>query len=68
MKQPNFEVGNNQALPSTDFDNLSGEELQRLINSAHKLKTGRSGAIRSTPPPVEKRVVNLEHILGGLKE
>lgn len=61
QRQPNFSLGNDTAgLPSTDFDNMSEEELQRLINAAHQLKTGRQGKIHTTPPPAPKRIVDLD--------
>ena len=62
----NFHVGDAAALPGSEFDELPEEELIAAIKAAHKLKTGRSGNIRQTPPPQPKRVVDLTNILGGL--
>lgn len=66
--QPNFQVNTSTdaRILGTEFDNMSEADLQRLINAAHQVKTGRPGNLSSAPPPVAKRVVNLEHILGGL--
>jgi len=68
MTQPNFNIGNNQALPGTEFDNLSPEELRKAINDAYKLKTqGKKGFNPPPPRPVaEKKYVDLTNILGGL--
>ena len=59
QRQPNFTTTQN-AIPATDFDNMPADELQRLINEAHRLKTGRSGRVHTTPPPAPKRVVDLD--------
>jgi len=65
--QPNnFHVGDAAALPGSEFDNLPEEDLVALIKSAHKLKTGRAGNLKQTPPPPPKRVIDLSSILGGL--
>jgi hypothetical protein len=65
--QPNnFHVGDAAALPGSQFDDLPEEELIAAIRAAHKLKTGRAGNLRQTPPPPPKRVVDLSNILGGL--
>lgn len=62
----NFHVGDAAALPGSQFDELPEDELIAAIKAAHKLKTGRAGNIRQTPPPLPKRVVDLSGILGGL--
>jgi len=62
----NFHVGESQALPGSEYDNMPEEELVKLIRASHQLKTGRSGNIRQTPPPTPKRVIDLSKILGGL--
>lgn len=53
--QPNFTVKQDTAaIPGTEYDNLSPEDLAKLINAAHKEKTGRSGQVAPriyTPPP-----------------
>lgn len=62
--QPNFQ--NLQgAAPATDFDNMSDADLQKLINAAHQVKTGKPGQLRSAPPPPAKKVVDLDALLGG---
>jgi hypothetical protein len=59
--QPNFQTAITGGIPSTEFDRLSPEELDKLLNSI----TGR-GQMRTATPPQAKRTVNLDHILGGL--
>jgi len=66
QQQPNFTVGNQQAIPGSEYDNLTPQQLQQLINQAHKLRTGREGRIHSTTPPPEKKHVDLTSIFGGL--
>jgi hypothetical protein len=63
--QPTFYNNINGAVPGTDYDNMSPEELDQLINAAHKLKTGRSGQLTPAAPPPPKRHVDLDAILGG---
>lgn len=58
--QPGFTVNTNR-IPGTEFDNLSDEDLRKLINS-----TGRITVNSVAPPPPPKKVVNLEHIFGGI--
>jgi hypothetical protein len=65
MTQPNFSTNLN-AIPSTEYDKLSPEDLDKLINAAHQVRTGRTGRVSSAPPVAPKRVVDLESILGGL--
>lgn len=63
--QPNFQ--NLQgAAEGTDFDNMSDEDLQRLINDSHKAKTGRSGNIRPVPSPPPSGYRNLDAELAKL--
>lgn len=62
--QPNFNTVNG-AVPATDFDNMSEADLLRLINDAHKAKTGRSGRLAPGAPPPAKRVVDLDAILNA---
>jgi len=50
MTQPVTTVGNSQALAATDFDNLSPEDLAKLINATHQAKTGRSGRVAPSQP------------------
>ena len=64
--QPNFYTNLQGGVPGTDYDNLSPEELDKLINTAHKLKTGRSGSLTPAPLPPPKRHADLTSILGGL--
>ena len=59
--QPNIPTNIQGGTPSTEYDNLSTEELDKLLNAV----TGR-GQLRPTAPPPAKRIVNLDHILGGL--
>jgi hypothetical protein len=60
--QPGFQniIG---AAPGTDFDNMSEEELTRLINQAHRVKTGRDGRVAPAAPPKPTRIVDLDRIL-----
>ena len=69
MSQPrSFHVGGTTAaLPGTEYDNLSEDQLVQLIRQAHKLKTGREGSIQPAYVPPSKPVVNLESVLGGLR-
>jgi hypothetical protein len=64
--QPRNQLVEGNAIASTDYDNLSPAELQRLINEAHRIRTGRTGNVHSSAPPPQKQVVNLERFLGGL--
>jgi len=64
MPQPNF-ANIEGAAPGSNFDNLSEDELLKLINQAHQVKTGRSGRLYSVPPPPPKRVVNLDQYFRG---
>lgn len=64
--QPNFQNIQGRA-PGTEFDNLSEDELLKLINAAHKVKTGRSGSLYQTAPPQQSRVVDLDAILEKVK-
>ena len=50
MTQPITTVGNSQAIAATDFDNLPPDELAKLINAAHQVKTGRSGRVSPSQP------------------
>ena len=59
--QPNFQTEIQGGIPASEFDDLSPLELDKLLNAV----TGR-GQLRSSPPPPAKRVVSLDHILGGL--
>ena len=60
-RQPNFNVAKDTAaIPGTDFDNMSDEELEQLIAASHKLKTGKPLNLPKTPPPTPKRVVDLD--------
>ena len=64
-QQPNFTTNQN-AIPSTDYDNMSSEDLAKLINAAHKIRTGHSGNVSSThPTPQAKKYVDLDQYLGG---
>ena len=60
--QPNFTVKSN-AIPGTDYDNLSNEDLQKLINAAHKAKTGREGHVRPVVPPPQKQHVDIDRLI-----
>ncbi len=53
------------AAPGTDFDNMSEADLTKLINDAHRLKTGRSGRLAPAPPPQAKKIVDLDALLQG---
>lgn len=50
MSQPNFNIGNQQAVPGSEYDNLSNEELAKLINAAQRLK-GKPANMRPAQPP-----------------
>ena len=63
--QPTFYTNLPGGVPGTEYDNLSPEELDKLINAAHKLKTGRAGNLSPTPPLPPKRHVDLDAILGA---
>ena len=60
--QPNFQ-NLSGAAPATDFDNMSEEDLTKLINAAHRAKTGRQGRVAPAAPPKAVRVVDLDQIL-----
>ena len=66
-QQPNFNVGpDTAAIKTTDYDNMSSEDLAKLINAAHKIRTGHSGNVSSThPTPQPKKYVDLDQYLGG---
>ena len=64
--QPNFQINSKTAaIPGTEYDNLSPEELATAINDSYRLKTGRQGRVQYNPPPEPKRVVDLDAIFGG---
>ena len=64
MTQPNFNIkADTAALPGTDFDSMSDEQLNALINQSHQLKTGRLGRVSTAPPPPQKRHVDLDYII-----
>lgn len=64
--QPNFQ--NLQgAAAGTDFDNMSDDELRKLINASHKAKTGRSGNIQQIAPPPPTGYRNLDAELAVLE-
>lgn len=66
MSQPrSFTVGDVQAIPGSEYDNLTDVQLAQLISDSHKLKTGRALHLPSTPPPQPKRVVDIDRFLGG---
>jgi hypothetical protein len=65
MNQPNFHT-NDAAVAGTDYDNLPPDELDKLINEAHRLKTGRAGRIAPAPPPPAKGYVDLDALMKGL--
>jgi hypothetical protein len=64
MNQPNFHIAAGGNIPVTDYDNLSQADLDKLINDAHRLKTGRAGRLVAAPPPAPKGYVDLDAILG----
>ena len=67
LQPPSFHVGGDTAaIAGSEYDNLSEEDLVKLIRQSHKLKTGREGSIQPSRPVMSKPVVNLENILGGL--
>lgn len=62
MNQPNPDKLAQQG-PS-EYDNLSNEDLRKLINDAARLK-GRAGNLQPQVRPVAKKVVDLDQYLGG---
>ena len=65
--QPSFQ-NINGAAPATDFDNMSEADLTKLINEAHRAKTGRAGRLAPAAPPQAKRIVDLDAILNGSQQ
>ena len=61
--QPNLQTDLQGAIPPSEYDDLSSEDLVKLLNSV----TGRGQLSPEPTAPAPKRVVNLEHILGGLR-
>ena len=64
--QPQFQTISG-ASPATDYDNMSEDELTKLINAAHKAKTGRDGRVAPAQAPKAVRVVDLDKILDSQK-
>lgn len=62
MNQPNPDQLAKQG--SSEYDNLSDQELLDLMNGAAKLKRGHSNFRPQVRPP-QKNVVNLDQYLGG---
>lgn len=48
-------------VPATDFDNLSNEDILKLINAARQTKGGHS--ISGQAPPPAKRHVDLDALI-----
>jgi hypothetical protein len=64
MSQPNFQLGAQAAgVISTDYDNMSQEDLDKLINDTIRVKTGRPGRYNTAPLPPSKRYVDLDAII-----
>ena len=62
--QPNFQIKADTAgLPSTEYDNLSEEDLVKAINDAYKLKTGRTGSLQPAVAPPPKNHVDLDAMI-----
>jgi hypothetical protein len=61
-QQPNFTVKSN-AIQASEYDNLSNEDLQKLINAAHKAKTGREGHVRPVVAPPQKQHVDIDRLI-----
>ena len=61
--QPGSLTIDQNSVPATDFDNMSEEDLTRLINAAHRAKTGRQGRVAPARPPKAERIVDLDKIL-----
>jgi hypothetical protein len=49
----------------SQYDNLSDDELLKLLNDASRIKRGH-GNFRPQVRPAVKKEVDLSHILGGL--
>ena len=62
--QPQFQ-NISGAASSSEYDSLSEEDLTKLINAAHRVKTGRQGSLAPAQPPKSVRVVDLDAMLGG---
>ncbi len=62
MNQPNFDTLGQQG--PTQYDNLSDEDLRKLINDAARTK-GLQGNIQPQHRPAPKKVVDLDQYLGG---
>jgi hypothetical protein len=60
--QPNFQTLSGAAAAS-DYDNMSEEELTKLINAAHRVKTGRFGRMAPAVAPKAERIVDLDALL-----
>lgn len=60
-RQPNFNIAKDtRAIPSSVYDNLSDEDLDRLITDSHRLKTGRSLHLPPATVPTPKKIVDLD--------
>lgn len=63
-KQPNFNVAADQAaIPGSGYDNLSDEDLQRLINETHRVKTGHSGRVAPVARPQPGRYLDVDEMM-----
>lgn len=65
MNQPNFDQMANQGSPQ--YDDLSDDDLRKLINDAARVK-GLHGNIQPQRCPIPKKEVNLDQYLGSGSE
>lgn len=65
MPQPNLNPikQGTQALPGSEYDNLSDADLQALINASHKAKTGRQGRVGPIVEPPAKHHVDIDALI-----
>ena len=64
--QPDFQIRSDTAgIPSTEYDNLSTEDIMKLVNAAQKIKTGKQGNLHYTPPPPPKKEVDIDAIIAS---
>jgi hypothetical protein len=63
--QPNF-ITKANAIPGTEYDNLSDEELTKLLNETGRFLNKKPGNFSPSKPPQGPNIVNLDHVFGGL--
>jgi hypothetical protein len=65
MSQPNLSnvKQGTAAIAGSQYDNMSDEDLQALINAAHKVKTGRQGRVGPIVEPPRKQHVDIDALI-----